>query len=152
MALFTKLPENIELSIIKNATLSDLSDHLHLRKQKQKLLVSILYNTHCTGCGHYNLVSLRGYVGQYCDKRCWRYFDDTEDSGYDTERAHNLDYIFEKYDYILDGNDKFDKFDTISLAISKRHRPYYNQLSPSGKVWPMLNKPCYNEVILNNNI
>jgi hypothetical protein len=139
------LPENIVFSIIKDAMLLELLDYLLLRKQKQKMLVSMLYNTHCAGCGRYNLVSLRGYVRQYCTKRCWRYFHDSEDSGYDTDRAHNLDYIWEKYQYILYENESFD---TISLAISKRHRPYFDANSPSGKVWPMINRPCYNEIIL----
>jgi hypothetical protein len=142
------LPENIVVSIIKKATLRELLEYFSLKKLKklkQKMIVSMLYNTHCAGCGRHNLVSLRGYVGEYCDKRCWRYFHDTEDSGYDTDDAHNLDYIWEKYEHILDENESFD---TKSRAISKRHRSYYDQCSPSGKVWPMINRPCYNEIIL----
>ena len=133
---------------IRKAILTELLEYFRLKKLKQKMLVSILYNTHCAGCGGYNLVSLRGYVRQYCTKRCWRYFDDIEDSGYDTDRAHNLDYIQEKYEHILDENETFD---IKSLAISKRHRSYYDECSPSGKVWPMLNRPCYNEIILKKN-
>lgn len=138
------LPSEIYLRIIYQAVLLELMDVGKMRENMNNTLYSLLCNTHCLGCGNYNLVSLRGYVGQYCTKNCWKYFHDDADSGYDTDRAHNLDYIYEKYRYIL--ND-IDKVSTFSHAISKRHRPYRDSISPSGKVWPMVNKPCYNEII-----
>lgn len=138
------LPEEIYLRIIYRAILLQILDIGKLRENKKKVMYSLLYNTHCAGCGRYNLVSLRGYVRQYCNKNCWKYFHDDADSGYDEDRAHNLDYIYEKYRYILYD---IDKVSTISHAMSKRHRSYYDSLSPSGKVWPMVNKPCYNECI-----
>ncbi len=142
----TKLPEEIYTRIIYDAVLSEMIDIIILRSKKKNMLYSLLYNTHCSGCGRYNLVCLRGYVGQYCTKRCWKYFHDDAESGYDTDRAHNLDYIYHKYKDILDDIDSVSK---QSKAISKRHRAYRDSFSPSGKVWPMCNKPCYNECILN---
>jgi len=138
------LPSELQFRIIYQAVLLEILDVGKIRENKKNLLFSLLYNTHCFGCGRYNLVSLRGYVGQYCSKHCWKYFHDDKDSGYDTERAHNLDYIYEKYIYILKD---IDKVSTFSNAISKRHRPYHDSTSPSGKVWPMVRKPCYNELI-----
>jgi len=139
------LPEEIYLRVIYQAILLELLDISKFRENKRNLLYSLLYNTHCAGCGTHNLVSLRGYVGRYCNKLCWRNFnDDDENSVHDENRTYNLDYIYEKYRYIL--ND-IDEVSTYSNAISRRHRPYYNHLSPSGKVWPMMNKACYNEVI-----
>ncbi len=145
MPTLPTLPLEISLRIIYQVVLSELLDIGKIRENKKKVLYSLLYNTHCAGCGRYNMVSLRGYVRQYCTKNCWKYFHDDEDSGYDEDRAHNLDYIYEKYRYILDD---IENVSTLSLAISRRHRGYYDSLSPSGKVWPMVNKPCYNELIV----
>lgn len=140
----SNLPE-LYLQTIYKSVLSELIEKTAARNRKNDMLYSLLYNTHCAGCGRYNLVCLRGYVRQYCNKRCWKWFHDDADSGYDTDRAHNLDYIYQKYKYVL--ND-INSVSTMSNAISKRHRPYYDSLSPSGKVWPMCNKPCFNECIL----
>jgi hypothetical protein len=142
----SNLPEEIYTRIIYNAVLSELIDITVVRTKKKDMLYSLLYNTHCSGCGRYNLVCLRGYVGQYCNKGCWNYFHNDTNSDYDEDRAYNLDYIYEKYKHILDD---IDSVSTQSRAISKRHRAYYNSLSPSGKVWPMCNKPCYNECVMN---
>jgi hypothetical protein len=142
----SNIPEEIYLKIIYKAVLSELLDNTSIRSRKKDMLYSLLYNTHCSGCGKYNLVCLRGYVGEYCSKRCWNYFHNDANSYYDESRAYNLDYIYENYKYVLDD---IDSVSTSSKTISKYHRSYYNSLSPSGKVWPMCNRPCYNQCILN---
>lgn len=136
-----------DLRIIYQNVLSELSDIINVKRNKQKLNYSLLINTRCKGCSRHFLVSLRGYVRLYCNKSCWKWNDDTEDSGYDEDNTYNYDDIYDKYYYILDD---IDDIDISSKAISKRHRSYYDGLSPSGKVWPMLNKPCYNLCILNS--
>ncbi len=35
------------------------------------VLDDLLCATRCHGCGECGLISLRGYVGQYCTKACW---------------------------------------------------------------------------------
>jgi hypothetical protein len=64
---------------VKEVIKSVLKDILEIGKicsQKQNLYYSLLCNTHCDGCGQYNLVSLRGYVRKYCNKTCWYTYDD----------------------------------------------------------------------------
>jgi hypothetical protein len=143
---FPLLPENVYLKIIYDATLCELLDYIKVKNNKKKVEYSLLINTHCKGCSAKNLVSLRGYVGQYCSKRCWKLFDDPYNSDFDEDRVYNHYDIYDKYYYILDD---IDNVEIGCRAISKYHRSYYNGLSPSGKVWPMQNKPCYNECILN---
>ncbi len=122
--------------------LKDILEIGKIRNQKQNLHYSLLCNTHCDGCGQYNLVSLRGYVRKYCDKKCWWYTYIIEDDNFQEIRKNG---IYQKYKYILHD---IDSVNNSSCAISQYHRPYYEHNSPSGKVWPMINKPCYNECIL----
>lgn len=144
MSFFDKLPENIQTSIFYEATLSELQDVLRLRLNKQKTLFSLMINTHCAGCGRYYLVSLRGYCNEYCHKRCWKYFHNEYDSGYDEDRAFNLDHFYVKYKHLG------KNVNLSSRAISKYHRKYRNYMSVTGFVWPMIDKPCYNYCILNS--
>jgi len=143
MSYIQLLPENIWNKIVYDATISELVDILKVRNNKKKLLFSLLINTHCSGCGRFNIVCLNGYCGQYCSKRCWKIFHDEEDSGYDEDISFNLRPFYEKY-YYLD----IDNIDISTNAISKYHKSYYDTYSKTGKVWPMINKPCYNECIL----
>ena len=125
--------------------LSELQVVLRYRLNKQKTLFSLMINTHCSGCGRHYLVSLRGYCGEYCRKRCWKDFHDGFDSGYDEDEAFRLEPIYIKYQHLDDVNLR-------SRAISKYHRDYRNKNSVSGFVWPMINKPCYNACILNTEL
>jgi hypothetical protein len=136
------MKEMKEVKEVIKSVLKDILEIGKIRNQKQNLYYSLLCNTHCDGCGQYNLVSLRGYVRKYCNKTCWYTYDDDTVHGYDEKRKNG---IYQKYKYILHD---IEKVDNSSLAISQYHRPYYDHNSPSGKVWPMINKPCYNECIL----
>lgn len=125
--------------------LSELQDVLRCRLNKQKTLFSLMINTHCSGCGRHYLVSLRGYCGEYCRKRCWKDHD-RFDSGYDEDEAFRLKPIYIKYQHLG------DDVNLRSRAISKYHRDYCNKNSVSGFVWPMINKACYNACILNTKL
>lgn len=143
MSYLDTIPDNIRVQIFHDATLSELQDKLRYRLNKQKTLFSLMINTHCSGCGRYYLVSLRGYCGEYCRKSCWKHFHNEYDSGYDEEQAFRLEPIYTKYQHL-------DEVNLKSRAISKYHRNYHNKNSVTGFVWSMINKPCYNICILNN--
>lgn len=149
MSYLPILPENIYLKIIYDATLLELLEHITVRNNKKKVEYSLLINTHCKGCGKKGLICLQGYVGFYCNKRCWKLFDDTTSLDYHEDNAYNYYDIFEKYYYILDD---ICNINTTSEAVTKYHRQFYDSFSLSGKIWPMINKPCYNECILNTKI
>jgi hypothetical protein len=88
------------------------------------VLQDIIAATHCVGCGEYSIVCLRGYVGEYCCKGCWRYsYEECED---------------------------YDACSLVSLANSKYHDQYHRSISESHSYWPMreVDVPCYNECIL----
>ena len=142
MSYLDFLPENIQVRIIHDAVLSDLQKHIEIRQNKQKVLFSLMINTHCAGCGYAYNVCLRGYTGEYCAKRCWKMFHNQEDSDYEESRNFNLEYIYVKYDYL-------DNVNVSSKALSKYHRSYRDSNSITGKVWPMINKPCNNWCIHN---
>lgn len=125
---------------------SELNDILKIRLNKRKLLFSLMVNTHCAGCGNYFKVSLLGYTSQYCKKRCWKLFHDQNDSGYDEKTNFNL------YPIYIDYMDVCDLTNINSKAISKRHRSYYDDLSKTGRVWPMIRKDCNNLCILNKKL
>lgn len=50
--------------------MDDRSEH---KARFTAVLADLVCATHCHGCGGAGLISLCGYVGQYCEKSCWYY-------------------------------------------------------------------------------
>lgn len=102
------LPSEIQTRIIKQATLLELVEYFQFRLNKQKLMFSLLINSHCCCCGKTlpffheykpNIINVNyygssrqyfyvqdrlsetnnlHYEGKFCSKRCWRRLDDYE--------------------------------------------------------------------------
>ena len=109
------LPFELEINIIRKAINLELKERLNLRNNKEKMLFSLLINTHCHGCGRKNKVSLTGYLGSYCNKVCWKWFKDDTQSGYDENYSNRLWYIYEKYSHI-------EKINLSCKTLSLYHR------------------------------
>ena len=131
------IPEEIEVRIIRKAVHYDLEDKLKLRNNKEKMLFSLLINTHCAGCGNKNKVCLTGYVSRYCTKRCWKFSFDFEND-IDNDSQSIID-IYEKYYHIQEDTD------TTTKAYSLYH------LSRCGKItWPMIRSKLCDNWCINN--
>ena len=147
----------------------DYTDFFHPQRYFSNIVLQdLLRVTHCHGCGYKKNVSLLGYVGMYCGKRCYNkeeiYTDDYE---YDPETGQttyilneNRYYDFDSPDYDEEDNDRLphsatpcdwcnDDIQRVSTANSKYHHVWRSIQSPNGYYWPMLpcHIPCYNECI-----
>jgi len=115
------LPQEIQIRIIKQATLLELVEHIRY-KNKKRLLFSLLINSHCCCCGkvlpifyskHYGYSkqyfdSNGHYDGKYCSKSCFnRLLDywDIDFGGVD---------IYPPYHQVLSGRDGAGFFEMLN--------------------------------------
>ena len=151
--LFPFLPEVIENHIIEYA-----SNH---RDKFAQVLKDLLTATHCHGCGDKCQVSLVGYAGKFCIKRCWHVWETTRYTGYietdpDIDEFTPIDtskYIDNEKTRCYFGSYDCEHF--VSLANDNyKNRQWENKNSPTGICWPMgdYRRPCYNECIRNRQL
>ena len=62
------IPEELQIRIIKKATLLELLDVFAYRKNRQKLLFSLLVNSHCCCCGKILSIFDHNYYGSYTQR------------------------------------------------------------------------------------
>ncbi len=108
--------------------IKELKNKVKQRELHRKAMVGIIRSTHCKGCEYNYNVCFFGYVGQYCNKSCWKsnYTGCDEDDEYEEDT------------------------DCYSKAHSKYHSWWYSHCSKNGyNYWPMcdLEKPCNNTCI-----
>ena len=146
--LFPSLPEVIENHIMEYS--SDYHD------KYKRVLQDILKATTCHGCGVKSQVALIGYSNRFCNKSCWRGWEDSRYTDIDdgTTEDYTPPLVDEKKALCYFGSYDCECYGFTLAVTTYFNRIFDNSQSPSGVCWPMGNytRVCNNECVRNRPI